>query len=152
MLRGESLLVVNWWIDEIYNTHSDCRVHSGCIIILGKGVALNFSPKQKLNVKRSTEWYLVRAHNGLSVVLWRNNFMEAQGCTVEQNNLYQYNNSNILMEKNGRASVSKRTEHIKARYFFIKDQIIQGYAELKYCSTEKIQGERAEKTKTRQGF
>ena len=28
-LRVEYLLVLNWWIYESYNTHGDCRCHTG---------------------------------------------------------------------------------------------------------------------------
>ena len=56
--------------------------------------------------------------------------IESQVYTVEHNKLYQYNKSTILMENNGRASISKRKIYIKAIYFFIKDQIYQGGVEV----------------------
>ena len=71
---------------------------------LGKGDVISSSPKQKLNVKSSTEGGLLGAHYGLSVVLWIKHFVEVQGYTVEHNKLYQDKNSTILMENNGRAS------------------------------------------------
>jgi hypothetical protein len=33
---------------------------------------------------------------------------------------------------------SKRTKHIKARYFFIKDKIEEGKVEIRYCPTKKM--------------
>jgi hypothetical protein len=49
--------------------------------------------------------------------------MKAQGYGVKDNVLFQDNKSSILLEKNGKASSSKRTEHINIRYFFITDRV-----------------------------
>ena len=42
---------------------------------LGNGSVLSSYLKQKLNVKSSTKVVLVISHDGLSVVLWSNNFI-----------------------------------------------------------------------------
>ena len=47
----------------------------------------------------------------------------------------QDNKSTILMAKNGRFSCSKRTKHIKNRYFTIKDKIGKGEVIIQYCPT-----------------
>jgi hypothetical protein len=47
--------------------------------------------------------------------------MEAQGYKVNENIVYQDNQSAILLERNGKASSSKRTKHINIRYFFVTD-------------------------------
>ena len=39
---------------------------------------------------------------------------------------------------NGKFLSSKRTKHIKARYFFVKDKIEEGEVEIRYCPTEKM--------------
>jgi hypothetical protein len=39
---------------------------------------------------------------------------------------------------NGTFSSSKRTKHIKARYFFIKNKIEEGEVEIRYCPTKKM--------------
>ena len=52
--------------------------------------------------------------------------------------LFQDNMSAMLLEKNGRASSSSRTKHIKIRYFFIQDRIEKGDISLKYCHTDKM--------------
>ena len=71
---------------------------------LGKGAVLSSFLKQNLNVKSSTEGELLGSQYGLSVFLWSKHFIEVQGYTVENNKLYQYNKSTILMKNNGRAS------------------------------------------------
>ena len=40
--------------------------------------------------------------------------------------VYQDNKSAILLETNGRMSQSKRTKHIKMKYFFVKDRVDDG--------------------------
>jgi hypothetical protein len=44
--------------------------------------------------------------------------------------------SSFLLEKNGRMSSSKRTKHIKAKYFLIKDYYNSGEIDLRYCPTD----------------
>ena len=106
-LRINSLDVVRWLIDASYNTHENCRGHTGVTMSLGQGVVLILSLHQKLNLKSSTEWELVGAHDGLSLVFWSKKFIEAQGYTVQHNKFHQNNDSTILLENNGRASISK---------------------------------------------
>jgi hypothetical protein len=48
--------------------------------------------------------------------------MKAQCYGITDNVLFQSNKSSILLEKNGKASISKRTKHINIRYFFITDR------------------------------
>jgi hypothetical protein len=49
--------------------------------------------------------------------------------------LYQDNKSSILLEKNGKASSSKRTRHIAIRYFFVTDRIAKGELSVEWCPT-----------------
>ena len=42
------------------------------------------------------------------------------------------------MEKNGTTKNSKRTKHIKVRYFIIKDKVDQGEMNLRYCLTKQM--------------
>jgi hypothetical protein len=48
--------------------------------------------------------------------------MEAQGYKVIESIVYQDNQSAILLERNGKASSSKRKKHINIRYFFVTDR------------------------------
>jgi hypothetical protein len=67
--------------------------------------------------------------------------MEAQGYHVNDNILLQDNKSAILLEKNGKASSSKRTKHIKIRYFFIADRVSKGDLSIAWCPTEEMVGD-----------
>ena len=44
--------------------------------------------------------------------------------------------SALSLEKNGRVSSSKRSKHIKAKYFLVKDKYTKGYIDLQYCPTD----------------
>eukprot|EP00804_Cyclotella_cryptica_P002560 CCRYP_010401-RA/>CCRYP_010401-RA protein AED:0.15 eAED:0.13 QI:0/0/0/0.5/1/1/8/0/1350 len=48
------------------------------------------------------------------------------------------NKSTILLATNGRWSSSKRTKHIKSRYFFVKDRVEQGDLEVQHMPTDKM--------------
>jgi hypothetical protein len=61
--------------------------------------------------------------------------MEAQGYQAKDNVLFQDNKSAILLEKNGKASSSKRTKHINIRYFSITDRVNKGDVSLVWCPT-----------------
>jgi hypothetical protein len=95
----------------------DLKGHTGMMMTFGKGAAMSFSMGQKLNVKSSTECELVGVDDAIPQMMWGKYFVEAQGYTVEHNILYQDNKSTILLATNGRSSTSKRTKHIKHRYF-----------------------------------
>jgi hypothetical protein len=49
--------------------------------------------------------------------------MKAQGYGVKENVLFQDNKSSILLEKNGKASSSKRTKHINIWYLSITERV-----------------------------
>jgi hypothetical protein len=91
---------------------------------LGQGATIGFSRKQKLNVRSSCEGELVGVDDAMAWILWCKYFIEEQGYTVKQNILYQDNKSTILLATNRRWSSSKRTKHIKSRYFLSKTVLI----------------------------
>ena len=99
------------------------------------------STKQKLNTRSSTETELVGADDFMPAICWTRYFMEAQGYQVDDNVLFQDNKSAILLEKNGKASSSKRTKHINIRYFFITDRVSKGDVSLVWCPTGDMIGD-----------
>jgi hypothetical protein len=126
ILRVDNLNVIKWWVDASYATHGECREHTGAMMSLGHGAIIGMSKKQKLNTKSSTECELVGVDDTSPQMLWTRYFKEGQGYGVKASILNQDNLSAILLEKNGRASSSKRTKHTNVRYFFIKDRIVSG--------------------------
>ena len=104
----------------------------------GQGMALSYSWKQKINTKSSTEAELVGVDNLLGYILWACYFMIEQGYDMDPSLLYQDNMSAILLKTNGRASSSKRTKHIKVKYFLIKDKVDWEEITIKHCPTEQM--------------
>ena len=79
-------------------------------------------------------------------------FIEGQGYTVDNNIVYQDNKSPILLAVNGRFSSSKRTKHIRARYFLVKDLIARVEMEVRHESTIKMWSNVLTKPLQGQGF
>ncbi len=52
--------------------------------------------------------------------------------------LYQDNISTQLLIKNGKMSSGKKTKHIKAKFFFIKDRVEDGEIKVVDCPTEEM--------------
>ena len=89
------------------------------VISLGLGAAMSGSWRQKLNTGSSTEAELVGIDDALKHIMCGLYFIQAQGYEITKNIIMQDKKSTILMAKNGRFSCSKRTKHIKNRYFMI---------------------------------
>jgi hypothetical protein len=104
----------------------------------GQGMVMSYSWKHKINTKSSTEAEIVGVDDSLGYILWARYFMIEQGYEMDASLLYQDNMSAILLETNGRASSSKRTKHIKVKYFFVKDKVDQGEITIEHCPTEQM--------------
>ena len=114
------------------------KSHTGATMTMGKGCAYTYAGKQRINSKSSTEAELIGVGDMMSQVVWTRNFIRAQGYDVDESIIYQDNMSAMLLEKNGRASSSKRTRHINTRYFFVTDRIKNGEVNVKYCPTDEM--------------
>ena len=66
---------------------------------LGKGDITSFPIKQKIQVKRSTEDYLIGIYYSLPQALCAKYSVESQGYTVVQKVIYQDNKSTISLDK-----------------------------------------------------
>jgi len=135
-LSDDGLNILKWHIDVAHQVHADMKSHTGATMSMGKGSPYSGSIKQKINTRSSTESELVGVDDFMPEVLWTNNFMEAQDYTISDTVIYQDNKSAILLEKNGRLSCGKRTKHIEARYFFIKDYQERKKVSIQYCPTD----------------
>jgi hypothetical protein len=71
-------------------------------------------------------------------MLWSLHFIQAQGYETECVGLYQDNISSQLLIKNGKMSSGKKTKHIKAKFFFIKDRVDDGEIKVIDCPTEQM--------------
>jgi hypothetical protein len=137
-LSVDDMGVIQWWVDASYTTHPDFKGHSGGMMSMGKGAVVSGSTKHKINTGSSTEAEIVGAHDFLGKIMWSRYFIEAQGYTVEQNILHQDNQAALRLEVNGRLSSTKRTRHMHARYFLIRDYIDRGEIDVLHCPTERM--------------
>ena len=122
-LESDYMLIFKWWVDASYAMHNDFRSHTGATLSLGKGSPYPKYYKKKMNTKSSTEANLVGIYNMMPMIPWTRYFMEDQGYHKTDNILNQYNQSNMLLSRNGKASSCKSTKHINIRYLFVTDQI-----------------------------
>ena len=67
-----------------------------------------------------------------------NDFMQEQGYVMEPSLIYQDNMSAILLENNGKLSSSKRTRHIKIKYYHMKEKKDDGEISFEHCPTEQM--------------
>ncbi len=74
---------------------------------LGKGATISFSNKLKIATKSSTKSKLVGTDQALLFILHTCYFNKAQGYSVEQNILFQDNQSTMRLEVNGSFSSLK---------------------------------------------
>ena len=130
--------VLSWYVDASFAVHPDMKGHTGGAFTLGIGCPVIVSTKQKLNTRSSTESELVGVDDLMPQILWVRLFMKAQGFKVVDNIVYQDNKSAILLERNGRASSSKRTRHIEIRYYFATDRIAKKDLSIEWCPTSKM--------------
>ena len=141
ILSADGSGVLKWHVDGSYTVHPDMRGHTGGGLTMGRGYPISASTKQKLNTRSSTECELVGVDDLMPSILWTRNFLEAQGYGVRENIVFQDNRSAILLEKNGKASSSKRTKHINIRYFFVTDMIKKKRLSVEWKPTEDMVGD-----------
>jgi len=71
-------------------------------------------------------------------MLWSLHFIQAQGFDAKCVGLYQDNISTQLLIKNGKMSGGKKTKHMKAKFFFIKDRVDDGKVKVLDCLSEEM--------------
>ena len=137
-LTADSLRNIAWWVDGSSGVHWESKGQTGAMVSMGKGAILNISRKHKMNVASSTESELVSIADVLGMIMWCKYFMEAHGYTIENNILYQYNKSTILLANNGRISDGKNSKHTKNRFFLITDKVAQRELDICHMDTKSM--------------
>jgi hypothetical protein len=138
LVANEMNFIIHWYLDGLHQIHEDCRGQIGSLTTLGKGAAISSSNKMKCNTQSSTDTELISLHDKLPDIVWTRYFVECQGYDINECVVFQDNMSALLLEKNGRISSSKRTKHIKAKYFLVKDYYESGEIDLRYDTARLI--------------
>ena len=91
-------------------------------MVMGWGAISSYSRKIKVDTRSSTENKLVLVDAYMLEVLWSLYFIQAQVYGVKYAEVHQDDFSAQMMETNEKFSSSRKTNHIKAKLFFIKDK------------------------------
>jgi hypothetical protein len=105
---------------------------------LGKGATNSYLRKVKLNTRSLTEMELLTADMYMPEMLWSLYFIHNQGYKPECMGLYQDNIRTQLLIKNEKFSSGKKTKHVKAKFFFIKDRVDNGEIKVIDCPVEEM--------------
>ena len=105
---------------------------------MGKGDIVNISRKHKMNMASSTNSELVSISDVLGMIMSCKSFLGAQGYTIENSILYQYNKSTILLAKKGMLSAGKNSKHIKNVFFLITENVAQRELKIRHMGTKSI--------------
>ena len=108
-LGGDSIAKMKTWVDVSYGVHADCKSHTGRCISFRTGVVATKCQKQKLNIKSLTEGEIVGVSNFMPNMVWVRMLVEAQGYKLEENILFQDNQSAIKVKLNGKKSSGQKT-------------------------------------------
>ncbi len=87
---------------------------------------------------RITMQMLIGVDMYMPEMLWSLHFIQVQGYKAESLGFYQDNISMQLLIKNGCMSSRKKTKHIKAKFFFIKDRVNKGEIRVMDCLGEEM--------------
>ena len=115
--------MIRWWVDASFMVHSDYKSHTGTIMSLGRGCLVCMSSKQCINTRSSTEAELVEVNDAMGLILWVQIFLEVQRFKVQDNVVFQNNQSAMLLEKNSHQSSGKHIWHMEIHYYFITDNV-----------------------------
>ena len=102
---------------------------------LGKGATSSYSRKVKSNTRSSTEMELLTADMYMPAMLWSLHFIQSQGYEAECVGIPRHISTQLLI-KNGKMSSGKKTKHIKAKFFTIKDRVDDGEIKVIDCPTD----------------
>ena len=109
------------------------------------GAEASKSRKHMINSRRYTELEIIGVDDHIYGVFWMLRFLGGQDLKVNNNIVYQDNQSAILMERNNKYSCGKKTRHIDMCYFFITNWIDQKEASVEYFPTEEMNGDQLTK-------
>ena len=101
ILSCDSSNIIRWWVVASFGVHPNLQSHTGATVSMGRGSIFSFSTEQKINTRSSTEAELVGVNDAMGLVLWTRLFLESQGHEIDDNIVYQDNESTMLLANNG---------------------------------------------------
>ena len=117
MLCTDRTNIYKWWVDGSHGVNTNFRGHTGASQSQEKFPIISAPTKQKLNTRSSTEIDLVAADESMLHATWTSYFLDYKRYKVKETIMYKDRKSEILLEKNGKNCISKKTNHINIRNF-----------------------------------
>jgi hypothetical protein len=129
---------VHLFVDASYGVYVDGRSHTGsCVVIGDLGAVHCCSSKQTIVTKSSIEAELVGLSDSANHGLFLRSFLTLQGYSMGAVIIYQGNLSCMALLARGRSG-GERTRHIDIRYFWMKDRVDRGEAEIVHYGTAEL--------------
>ena len=91
-----------------------------------------------MNKTSSTEAKIVGVIDYLQNIIWARIFLEAQVFIIDENILFQDNQSAIKIEDKRKGYSGQKTKHMDNRYFWIKDMLQSQGIKIENCPTENM--------------
>jgi hypothetical protein len=86
----EEDLVIKLLVDSLFAVHPEMQSHTRATMTLGKGAVHSILMKQKINTESLLmEAELVGVDDAMPLVMWTQNFLEAQGYNIQDNVVYR---------------------------------------------------------------
>ena len=82
-LTIQSMGVIKWFVDGSHNTHWDCKIHGGAMMVMGYGAISSYYRRIKANTMSSNETELVLVDAYMPEVLLSLYFIQVQGYGVK---------------------------------------------------------------------
>ena len=130
-----------WFINASHCVYWDSKGHSGAALMMGKGAMSSYSNYLRINTCSSAETELVTMDRYMPEVLRTMYFLCEQEYPVRLSRVAQDNEATQLLATKGKFLSTKRTKHIKNKYFFVKDQVDRGEIAIVNCPTVKMWGD-----------
>jgi hypothetical protein len=126
-------------VDASYAPHKDGKSQSGIMISMGNenSPVHASSTKQKLVTKSSTEAELIALNQGGEETEWARNMLNELGYEQSTTEIQQDNKSCIQIANRGPGRIGK-TKHIKVRYFWIHEKILDKSLQLSYIPSNEL--------------
>jgi hypothetical protein len=128
-------VLINAYVDASYAPHDDGRSHGGLVIEIAGGCVCAISKKQTIVTKSSTEAELVAISDASNYILWLRQLIEIIGFKMPPTVIYEDNRSTLHLLESDKTH-RKRSRHINARFFFIRDRVETGECTLVHLPGE----------------
>ena len=69
-ISSDDLNLIKWYVPASFTTHKYYTVHTGSIMMMGKGGVVSISKKQNINAKLSTKTKHVGIHKIIPQIIW----------------------------------------------------------------------------------